>query len=406
MDQLHLGYGLVGSLAVATAVMSARLRELPLSEPLLALLLGILVGPQVLALVDGPVDRMPGLVEELARALLAVSLMGVGLRFHARTLRPVVAPTLVLVTVGMLAMAASTAALVWWVLDVPLALAVLIGACLAPTDPVLSSSSVTGRPAERDLPVRTRQLLSMESGANDGLALALVVVGGALVLGTSPGSAVVDGAREVLVGAVVGLVAGWVAGGATRYAARHADEDRGSALVLTLLLALAVLGLARVADADGVLAVFVASLTYNRIVGDSLTGPQDTVDEAVNRYLVLPLFFLLGVHLQWSEWVELGWAAIVLPIGVLLLRRLPVLLALSPLVGLRLRDAVFLGWFGPIGVSALFYLAHSEVRGVTEPLLWSVGTLVVAASTVAHGVSATPGRRLYRRAASAGRSDA
>ena len=173
--------------------------------------------------------------------------------------------------------------------------------------------------------------------------------------------------------------------------------DRGSTLVFTLVLAIAVLGLARVADADGVLSVFVASLAYNRTVADDEVGPQNTIDEAVNRYLVLPLFLLLGVQLPWAQWRDLGWAAVGLPVAVLLLRRPPVLLALARLLGLRLRDAVFLGWFGPIGVSALFYLGLSEGEGVSDPRLWTVGTLLVATSTIAHGVTAAPGRHPDRR---------
>ncbi len=397
MEELHLGYALVGSLAVVLAAMSTRVRDLPVSEPLMALLLGVVAGPAVLGLVHVPEDQRARLVTEVSRVLLAVSLMGVGLRYPVKRLRGVLSPTAVLVTAGMVGTAALSASLMWLVLGVPVALAVLLGACVTPTDPVLASSVVTGKRAEEHLPLRTRQLLSAESGTNDGLALPLVLVGIALVLGESWGHAALEGLYQVVVGVGIGLVAGGVAGLAVSYATRHSDVDRGSTLVFTLVLAIAVLGLARVADADGVLSVFVASLAYNRTVADDEVGPQNTIDEAVNRYLVLPLFLLLGVQLPWAQWRDLGWAAVGLPVAVLLLRRPPVLLALARLLGLRLRDAVFLGWFGPIGVSALFYLGLSEGEGVSDPRLWTVGTLLVATSTIAHGVTAAPGRHLYRR---------
>lgn len=399
MQELHLGYALVGSLAVVLAALSRRLRDLPISEPLLALLLGVLVGPQLLGLVDLPEDQRTTLLLEAARVLLAVSLIGVALRYPVRRLRPVVSPVAVLVTAGMVAMAGLSAGVVWLVLGAPLTLAVLLGACLAPTDPVLASSVVTGQPAEQHLPARMRQVLSEESGTNDGLALPLVLLGVALVLGQSLGHAALDGLYQVGVGVAVGLVAGLVAGRAVTYALRHSDVDQGASLVFTLVLAIGVLGIARVLHADGVLAVFVAGLAYNHTVADVEIGPQNTVDEAVNRYLVLPLFLLLGLELPWSEWADLGWRAAVLPLAVLLLRRLPVLLLLARPLGLRLRDAVFLGWFGPVGVSALFYLTFSEHEGVTDPRLWTAGTLVIAASTVAHGITAAPGRRSYRRLA-------
>jgi sodium/hydrogen antiporter len=401
MDELHLGYALVGSLAVVLAATSTRVRNLPVSEPLLALLLGVVAGPDVLGLIHVPDDQRPRLMTEVARVLLAVSLMGVGLRYPARTLRSIINPTVSLVAVGMVGMAAMSAGLMWLILGVPVALALLLGACITPTDPVLASSVVTGKPAEEQLPLRTRQLLSAESGTNDGLALPLVLVGLALVLGESWGNAAVEGLCQVGVGVLVGLVAGWVAGRVVSYAARHSDVDRGSTLVFTLLLAIAVLGLARVFDADGVLSVFIASLAYNYTVTNDEVGPQNTIDEAVNRYLVLPLFLLLGTQLPWAQWRDLGWAAVALASAVLLLRRPPVLLALVRPLGLRLRDGLFLGWFGPIGVSALFYLSLSEDQGVADPRLWTVGTLIVTASTLAHGVSAAPGRHLYRRAAAA-----
>ncbi len=110
MEQLHLGYALVGLLAVVLAALSSRTRELPFSEPLLALLLGVLVGPAVLGLVDVPVEQRSPLLLEVARVLLAVSLIGVALRYPVRTLRPVLGATSVLVTVGMLGMALLSAA--------------------------------------------------------------------------------------------------------------------------------------------------------------------------------------------------------------------------------------------------------------------------------------------------------
>lgn len=404
MSSLHLAYALVGGLAVVLAAISSRMRDLPLSEPLLALLLGVVVGPQLLGLLDLSASQRPVLLEEGTRLLLAVSLMGVALRYPVRRLLPIVPTTAVLVVLGMLAMAATTAVLARLVLGVPLALAALLGACVAPTDPVLASSVVTGTPAERDLPARTRQLLSMESGANDGLALPLVLLGTAVVLGHSTGRSALDGLYQVAVGLVVGVVVGLLAGRAVSVALRRDDVDPGASLVFTIVLAVAALGIARLLEADGILAVFVTGLAYNAAVAQDEVGPQHTIDEGVNRFLVLPVFVLLGVELPWAAWADLGAAGVALVVTVLLLRRLPVLLLLARPLGLRLRDAVFLGWFGPIGVSALFYLVFSHSEGVTDPRLWAAGTLLVTASTVVHGVSSAPGRRAYSRAAARNRT--
>jgi hypothetical protein len=105
-------------------------------------------------------------------------------------------------------------------------------------------------------------------------------------------------------------------------------------------------------------------------------------------------------------------ACLVLPVAVLLLRRPPVLLVLARPLGLRLRDTVFLGWFGPIAVSALLYLTFAEDEGVIDPRLWAAEA---SSSPPAPSPTASPpprsppvpqgrGERVepYRRAALAG----
>ncbi len=104
--------------------------------------------------------------------------------------------------------------------------------------------------------------------------------------------------------------------------------------------------------------------------------------------------------------MDLGWTGLLLALAVLL-RRLPAVLALRPLLGRvgGTRDALFLGWFGPIGVAALFY-ANLAVRESGAEEAWIVGSLVICASILVHGLSATPLTRLYgRRAQNDGTSE-
>jgi NhaP-type Na+/H+ or K+/H+ antiporter len=397
VDALYLIYAVFGTVAVLLALVSEKLRHLPLSEPLVALLLGVVLGPQLLGLLEIDEAVRDPLLLEGTRLLLAGSVMAAALRFPATALRPLVRPLVLLLVVVMPLAAALTGAAAL-LLDMPVALAALVGACLSPTDPVLAASVVSGGPAERDLPARMRQLLTAESGANDGLALPLVGLALASVLpATGPGDVVGRLVWEVLGGTLVGVVAGALAGRAVRAATRRRGLGHGPKLVFTLLLAVAVLGIARLAGTDGVLAVFVAGLAYNRAVGKGERGPQNSIDEAVNRYAVLPLFLVLGTVLPWREWAAFGPAAVAFVVAVLVLRRLPIILALARPLGLRWRDAAFTGWFGPMGVSAVFYLAHSLEEGVGDPRLFTAGTLAVAASVLAFGVSASPGRMAYVR---------
>ena len=392
----------VGVLGVVVAALSARMRRLPVSEPLLAVLAGILLGPVVLdALPLPPITADHSTVHEATRLLLAVSVMGVALRYPIADVRHRTGPVVLLLLVAMPLMALVTTGLAWGLLGMSVAAALLLGTALCPTDPVLASSVVTGAPAERDLPARDRQVLSLESGANDGLALPLVFAAIAVAGSMSGAEALVETTRQVLGAVVLGAIAGALAGQALRVGERHGATARGPMLLFTIVLALAVLGASGVLRLDGVLAVFVTGLAFNAVsTGDERTADLQ-VDEAVNRFGVLPMFLLLGAMIPWRAWGDLGWPGVAIAVGVLLLRRLPVLLLLKRPLRLGWADAVYLGWFGPVGVSALFYLTlEVEEMGMQHSVL-AAGSLVVVASTVAHGLTATPGRALYRRATSA-----
>jgi sodium/hydrogen antiporter len=390
-----------GVLGLAVAALSEQLRRLPVSEPVLALTAGVLIGPEVLGLL-----RLPPLTEDstwlhtTTRLLLAVSVMGVALRYPMPAARAQLRPVLLLLAIAMPIMAVVTAGLAAWLLGVGLAAAALIGAALCPTDPVLASSVVTGGPAEEDLPARDRQILSLESGANDGLALPLVLLALVVAGADSLGAAVTESLWQVAGAVLLGAPAGWLGARALRAGEEHGSTSPGPRLLFTAVLAFAVLGAAGLVHVDGIFAVFVAGLAFNHASTGSDRTDDVPIDEAVNRFLVLPLFVGLGVVLPWSAWVDLGWRGLALVVGVLLLRRLPVLWLLRRPLVLGRPDAAFLGWFGPIGVSALFYLAMEAERVAVDPVVIAAGSLVVAASTVVHGVTSAPGRVLYRRAAS------
>lgn len=388
----------VGAIGVGLAFVSKRIRDVPVSEPLIAMVVGALIGPEVAGWVDLGGDGMMKVLLEASRILLAVSLIGIGLRYPVGALRPRVAPVALLLAVVMPGMAAVSALLGWWLIGVPAALAWLIGACVAPTDPVLASSVVTGESARRLVPARLRQLLSMESGANDGLALPLVLLGITLVTGGSLGQWGWRSVWTICGAVVVGAVIGWLAGHAMRSAKQRGDIDSSEMVLFTVVLAILVLGAAKLANTDGILAVFVAGLLYNGVVSGRERSFEVTIDEGFNRFLVLPLFVLLGVALPWSTWTDMGWPVVAFALAVLALRRLPWIAALRRPLRFDWPSTAYYGWFGPIGASALFYLALAHEEGVTDERLFGAGTMVIALSVVAHGISAAPGRRRFAAA--------
>lgn len=389
-----------GVLAVGVVAFSRLIRSLPISEPLVALTIGVLLGSEVSGVLDlVPLTEESTLLHEASRVLLCLSVMAVALRYPADAVRRQWRPVLLLLVVVMPLMAVTTAALSAAVLGVGLGAAALIGAAVAPTDPVLASSVVTGRPAEVTLPARDRQVLSLESGANDGLAFPLVIAALAIATSTTAPAAGLESAYAVVGALGLGGALGWLAARSLAAAERHRDAEPTPTLLFTAFLALGVLGASGMLRLDGVLAVFAAGIVFN-LVGEGDERARDAgINESVNRLAALPFFVYLGAVLPWSEWASLGWRGVGLAVAVLVLRRLPWLLLLLRPLRLQPADATYLGWFGPIGVSAVFYLTLVEERGAGSPDVLAVGSLLVVGSLVAHGLTSSLGVLLYRRSA-------
>jgi len=130
---------------------------------------------------------------------------------------------------------------------------------------------------------------------------------------------------------------------------------------------------------NGVLAAFVAGIVFNFAGSSDAKESQEEIQEAISRFFDLPIFVVLGIALPWDSWLELGWGGLLLVAAVLLL---------APL-HLRGEDVLFLGWFGPIGAVALYYAAFSY-RETGIEAAWTVGSLVICASVLVHGITATP----------------
>jgi len=387
-----------GVLAVVVVATSRLIRSMPVSEPLAAVAVGVVLGTQVTGALDvPPITEEWKHLHEASRLLLALSVMAVALRYPSAAVRSRWRPVLVLLLVVMPLMALTTAGMSAAIPGLGLGTALLLGASLAPTDPVLASNVVTGGPAEKTLPNRDREVLSLESGANDGLALPLVIAALAVAGPMTAGSALWESAYAVTGALVLGGVFGWLAARALAYAEKHRDAERTPTLLFTAFLALGVLGASGLLRLDGVLAAFAAGIAYN-LAGKGDERARDAgLNESVNRLAALPFFVYFGAVLPWAEWSALGWTGAALAVAVLLLRRLPWLLLLARPLRLRSADALYLGWFGPIGVSGVFYLTLVAERGAATPELLAAGSLIVVVSVIAHGVTAAPGVALYRR---------
>src|ERR671911_2811056 len=366
LRELYVSLAAVGGLLLMLGVVVGGLlkERTPVSEPLIALLAGVLIGPAALGLLDlAELGNETLILEEAALLTLGIALVGVALRLPVGY------------TSGN------------WRL-----LVVLLG-ILMPLMWIVSGLLVSS----------LRCAISAESGFNDGLALPFVVLP-VLVL-TEPPREVLGHwlthtvLLELVGGAVVAALMGYAAGKTLRWAERKETMERTSLLTISLALSLTVLGVTELLHLNGVLAAFVAGIVFNFAGSSDAKESQKEIQEAISRFFDLPIFVVLGMALPWEGWLELGWGGLLLVAAVLLLRRLPTVLALRPLLGplrSRGRDVLFLGWFGPIGAAALYYAAFSY-RETGIEAAWTVGSLVICASLLVHGVSATPLTKLYGR---------
>ena len=405
MDPFNVIMAALGGLVLALGLGSKWLEEQPVPVPLLALLFGVALGPVGLGLID--LDELGGrplVLEKVARLVLAVGLVSVALRVPKAYPRENGKAMAVLLGLGMPLMWAASTAVVYAALGVDLWLAALIGAIITATDPIAAAPVVTGPVAEENLPDRVRHAISFESGANDGLSYLFVFLP-LLVLTRPDGEALGHWATDILlwdvvVPAALGLGLGWAAGRLLQAASARDLVAGNWRLVYTVALSLLAAGAGRLVGSDELLVVFAAGAAFVQIVGEDEREEEEHGQEAVNRFFSAPFFAVLGTALPWEGWAALGWGGVALAVGVLVLRRPPVLLLLRPaLPGLhRWRDALFLGWFGPVAVAAVYYASLVEHR-LGEPLVWDAVSLVVCASVVVHGVSAVPLTRLYGRVA-------
>ncbi len=378
-SEVNLAALAIGATVLVASMFSSWLRQRWITDPMACMSIGVLIGPvglQVFEPVQWP-DQAK-LIEVIARATLVLSLMAVALHLPRRWIVERWRPTVIFLLAAMTLMWGASTAVIALVLKVDLTTALLLGAIVTPTDPVLATAIVTGPVAERSIPARLRNLLHMESAANDGPALAFVMLP-VLLLTASGGSAMREWLLgvigwQVLAASIIGAAAGWLAGRLQRLSERYALAQYESLVAITLSLAIAIGGGIRALDGDGFLAVFVAALCFRLIIPeDSLLRAEEHVQQAVQRLAQLPIFILFGMMLPWTDWAELGWRAPAVVAGLLVLRRMPALLLLKPAVEpiRHWSEALFCGWFGPIGISALFYAAlaqgHLAIPEVWDP---------------------------------------
>ena len=396
-------FGLLVALGATSGVVN---EQLWVSEPLACALAGIALGPVgagLLQLDPAGDPTSAAILREAARITLAIAVTGAAMRLPRHWLRQNWRGLGVALGPGMALMWGAGSGVAAAALGLKLLPSLVLGAAIAPTDPVLSAPILTGRLAKRAVPDGLRDAMTAESGINDGLGLPFVLLP-ILLMRHAPVEAGAEWVFRVLLweigGAVlVGAAAGWLTAKGMDWARGRPDAEGTSLLTVTISLAVATTAGVRLLGADEILAAFVAGAVLNNSHRRAnVEVHHERFSEALARFFDLPVMILFGAAIPWGAWLGLGWRGAAFAAGILLLRRIPAWLLLGRLMPWtrRIGSALFAGWFGPIGAAALFYamLIQDEIGSAA---LWPGISLAIGASVLAHGVTSTPMTRLFGR---------
>jgi NhaP-type Na+/H+ or K+/H+ antiporter len=343
------------------------------------------------------------LVEHLAEFAVIVALFGTGLKLDRALDRSVWGSVARLLGVVMPLTIGAVALFGTQVMGLSLGAAIILGATLAPTDPVLAGDVGVGPPGDEE-ENEPNVALTAEAGLNDGLAFPFVFLGAYVAAERGSGWIgewlAADVLYAVLAGVAIGAAGGYaIAASIVRLRERRLMTDAldGWVAVAAVLL---VYGVAEVAGAYGFLAAFAAGVAFRRYEHDHEVNRRvHDGAEVVEKFCELGLILLLGSLVTVTGLHEVGWSGWLLVAALLFVIR-PLATAVA-FVGSPMApgERAFIGWFGVRGIGSLYYIAVALGLGIlsvddSRSLFWTVSACVIA-SIVVHGVTASPlSRRL------------
>lgn len=394
-----------GLLIALVAWLPLALKRLPLSLPIICIAIGaaIVLIPGM-ALEPSPLTY-PAITERFTEFVVIVALMGAGLKldrlFSWR--RWCVTWRLLAITMPLSILAIT--AIGGWGLGLSWTAALLLGASLSPTDPVLAADVQVGPPktGEED---EVRFGLTSEAGLNDGLAFPFVNLAIALSVAAATGEPwardwlLHDVIWEIGAGVVVGLVIGKLFGWLTFHVPAETRLARTGDGLIAIAATLISYGVTEMMDCYGFLAVFVAALSLRRSQRDhAFHEEMHAITEQVERLAMMVLLLLFGASLAGGLLAALQWKDVLAAAAIILLVRPAA--GLAGLVGFPAvrSEKLTLAFFGIRGVGSFYYLAYAlnHAEFAQADRLWAIVALVALFSIVLHGLTVTPVMRLLDR---------
>lgn len=423
VNKPHWAYLIIGGFTSLFMLVSLFVKEkMYIGEATVATICGVIFGPHAANLFNpltwGNTDQI---TLECSRVVLVVQCFAVGVElpkaYMERHWRSVVFLLVPVMTFGWLI----TSLFIWWMIT-PLSWleSLMCAACVTATDPVLASSVVGKGKFAKRVPKHLRDLLSAESGCNDGMAFPFIYLSFYL-LQYRPNTNEVAYywfthtiLYECIFGATYGVLIGYIGRHMIKWADRRGLIDRESFLVFYFVLALFCAGTGATLGTDDLLVGFAAGVGFSNDGWFTEKTEESHVSNVIDLLLNLTYFVYLGSIIPWEQYNNpaIGltpWRLVIIAIFVVLFRRIPIMMLLKPLIPdiKTWREALFAGHFGPIGVGAIFaaILARAELETEsTIPLaiipdspdshnyaivqvIWPLTTFLVITSILVHGSS-------------------
>jgi sodium/hydrogen antiporter len=398
MNSYILAITLIGLSALAMAWLPAWLEHKPVSYAMLFVGMGFLLYQLPLDLPNPDPLRNEGLTVRLTEMGLIISLMGTGLKINREFGWKNWQVSFLLVGVTMVLCIAALGFLSWWLLGLIPASALLLGAAMAPTDPVLAADVQVGPPGEEQED-HVRFSLTSEAGMNDSMAFPFTWMAIAMALSTQTGE---DWFwpwlwRDLIYKLLAGVGTGYLLGRMLAYLlfvlpkkwAFPKVRDGFVAIAATLMI----YGVTELIHGYGFVAVFVAGLTIgNHERGHKYHRQLHDFTEQIERIFLVIILLLFGGSLAQGLLEELNITGILLGLAFVFIIR-PVI-AFFTLTGQKvtLREKVAISFFGIRGIGSLYYLSFASTQAgfPEEKMLWALAGFIVLISVVVHGMLATP----------------
>lgn len=291
---------------------------------------------------------------------------------------------------------AATAFLGWWWMGFAPAAALLLGAVIAPTDPVLASDVQTTAPdADDDSP--TRLALTSEAGLNDGLAFPFTNLAIAVALvGISPanwfaGWITMDFFYKITAGTLIGAASGWLLGAFIFRTPVNTHLSRTMTGIVSLSLTLFPYAVAELASGYGFISVFVAACVFRQQeVQHAYQKVLHDFSEEMERLLVAILMFAIGAYIASGIFESLT-MVIFSAVAIFVIRPLTGQVALGG-CALPRQKRWAVSFFGIRGIGSIYYLAYAvyQVEIPQAQEIWALVIFIVVLSVIVHGLSAKP----------------